>query len=91
MVYSDGRMYCRKCLGDEAYTRHLPGTADVYGYGRCPSCKVTGPVRAVPQTHALHMVYLLNGLTADQRKEVFAHYCTHCGTDDPQCRCWDDS
>ena len=30
-------------------------------------------------------------LTEDERAEVFAKFCVHCGSSDPCCRCWDDS
>ncbi len=36
-------------------------------------------------------VAALKKLTDEQRKEVFDQFCCHCGSDDPLCRCWDDS
>jgi hypothetical protein len=29
-------------------------------------------------------------LTDEERLEVFTAFCTHCGSDDPDCQCWDD-
>jgi len=36
-------------------------------------------------------VEMLRGMTDDQRLEAMGEFCGHCGTDDPRCRCWDDS
>jgi len=32
----------------------------------------------------------LDTLSPDQRMQLFAKYCTHCGTDNPKCQCWND-
>jgi hypothetical protein len=32
----------------------------------------------------------LDALTAEQRLEVFALYCTACGRKDARCQCWND-
>jgi hypothetical protein len=29
-------------------------------------------------------------LTDEERVEVFAAFCTYCGSDDPDCQCWND-
>jgi hypothetical protein len=29
-------------------------------------------------------------LTNEERKEVFAAFCTECGANDPECDCWND-
>lgn len=49
------------------------------------------PPQPTERTDVQKAVHLLNGLTADQRVDVFGHYCKHCGDTDPRCRCWDDS
>lgn len=33
----------------------------------------------------------VSNLTPDQRLKLFAHFCTHCGADDPKCTCTKDS
>jgi hypothetical protein len=33
---------------------------------------------------------LMDALTDEQRLEVFAIYCTHCGTPASRCNCWRD-
>ncbi len=33
----------------------------------------------------------LRSMTEETRLEVFREFCAHCGTEDPNCRCWDDS
>jgi len=30
-------------------------------------------------------------LTDEQRVDIFSDYCTHCGSNDSTCRCWDDT
>lgn len=68
-------------------------------HGACEICKAKAycydtPSRnlPLPQPNPVDAaVHALNALTAAQRTQVFSHYCTHCGTDDPKCRCWDDS
>ncbi len=32
----------------------------------------------------------LRELTEAQRMEVFRLFCTHCGSDNPRCQCWND-
>lgn len=32
----------------------------------------------------------LRSPTPDQRMEVFQQFCTHCGSSDPRCQCWND-
>lgn len=32
----------------------------------------------------------LRKLQPDQRLEIFADFCTHCGSDNPRCQCWND-
>lgn len=32
----------------------------------------------------------VRSLTAEQRKELFRHFCKECGGDDPGCYCWND-
>ena len=29
-------------------------------------------------------------MTDDERVELFSLFCTHCGSDDPRCQCWND-
>lgn len=36
------------------------------------------------------VVEALLALTVDERAEVFGRFCTHCGSDDPRCQCWND-
>jgi len=38
----------------------------------------------------LAAVCALEALTDEERAETFGGFCTHCGSDDPSCRCWDD-
>jgi len=33
----------------------------------------------------------LMSLTEAERMDVFWYFCTHCGSDNPSCNCWDDS
>jgi hypothetical protein len=33
----------------------------------------------------------LKELSAEDRMELFSMFCKECGSDDPKCRCWDDS
>ncbi len=35
-------------------------------------------------------VKVLDGLTSEERMEVFGGYCTYCGSANPQCQCWND-
>ena len=35
-------------------------------------------------------VETLRWLTKDERMAVFSFFCTHCGSDDPRCQCWND-
>jgi len=32
----------------------------------------------------------LHDLTEAERLELFSEFCTHCGTDNPNCQCWND-
>lgn len=32
----------------------------------------------------------LKALTEEQRRDVFAEFCVHCGSDDNGCQCWND-
>jgi hypothetical protein len=32
----------------------------------------------------------LKSLTNEERMELWRDYCTHCGSDDPKCQCWND-
>lgn len=32
----------------------------------------------------------LDGLTDEQRMDLFSDYCKYCGTPDPNCQCWND-
>jgi hypothetical protein len=36
------------------------------------------------------LIDILNQLTDDERVELISNYCTHCGSVDPFCQCWDD-
>ncbi len=29
-------------------------------------------------------------MTEDERADLFSLFCTHCGSDDPSCQCWND-
>jgi len=33
---------------------------------------------------------LVEKLTEEERLDLFAEYCSHCGCDDPTCQCWND-
>lgn len=44
----------------------------------------------VSQQFQIAAVNALNELTNDERAEVFARYCVHCGSNDPTCQCWND-
>lgn len=33
----------------------------------------------------------LNILSDDERMLLFSHFCKHCGSTNPKCRCWDDT
>lgn len=32
----------------------------------------------------------LSNMTDEQRMDVFSKYCRHCGSDNPDCQCWND-
>jgi len=32
----------------------------------------------------------LKMLTDEERKQIFSHFCTNCGSIDPRCQCWND-
>ncbi len=34
---------------------------------------------------------LLEDLTPEQRLLVFSRFCTHCGSNNPKCQCWNDA
>lgn len=35
-------------------------------------------------------VEALSEMAEEDRLEIFAHFCKHCGGDDPSCQCWND-
>jgi hypothetical protein len=41
-------------------------------------------------TNAALAVNLLTMLSDEQREEVFGYFCTHCGSLDVRCQCWND-
>lgn len=43
----------------------------------------------VTESHGI-VANLLALMTEEERLEVFALFCTYCGTDDPECQCWND-
>ncbi len=43
---------------------------------------------SVPPSHPL--VGRLHELSEEDRMKIFTHFCTHCGSDDPSCQCWND-
>jgi hypothetical protein len=36
------------------------------------------------------LVTLIRGLNDQDRLKVFGNFCTHCGIEDPGCRCWNN-
>jgi hypothetical protein len=36
------------------------------------------------------MVEILKSLNEEERMQVFNRFCKHCGSDDPNCQCWND-
>lgn len=36
------------------------------------------------------IVEALKELSPETRLNIFSHFCTYCGDDNPRCRCWDD-
>lgn len=36
------------------------------------------------------IIRLLDGVSAEERIEIFHNYCVHCGGNDPRCQCWND-
>lgn len=33
---------------------------------------------------------ILDSLTDEQRLDIILNYCTHCGSTNPDCQCWND-
>lgn len=36
------------------------------------------------------LILLMAPLTDEQRYEVMSNFCTHCGSKNPNCQCWND-
>lgn len=43
------------------------------------------PAQPVPDA-----LLLLSAMTDEARLEVFGHFCTYCGSTNPNCQCWND-
>lgn len=43
-----------------------------------------------PAAALVPAIAALKELTEEQRRDVFAEFCKHCGSDDPSCQCWND-
>lgn len=39
---------------------------------------------------AADIVGALIELSDDERKLIFSYFCTHCGSNNPECQCWND-
>ena len=48
-----------------------------------------GEWRILSTTKAV-IVNLLMEFSENDRLDVFSHFCSSCGTDDPSCQCWND-
>lgn len=67
----------------------IPGTpfcrtdpAEITPGERCDRCRELYDLRPT-------LLEQLTQLTPEQRHEIFAHWCKHCGGDKP-CHCWND-
>lgn len=48
-----------------------------------------GEYRLVTESYGI-VANQLASMTEEERLKVFALFCTYCGTDDPECQCWND-
>ena len=42
------------------------------------------------ESNVSRIVNLLLSENEDVRMEVFSYFCKYCGSDDPDCQCWND-
>lgn len=47
-------------------------------------------IRYMREAWEAGVVASVAAMTDEQRMELFANYCTHCGCPDPRCQCWND-
>ena len=45
---------------------------------------------SVKQGEVAAHVNSLFDLTDEQREHIFSYFCTHCGSTDRRCQCWND-
>lgn len=86
--------YCEACRKAKNWPEGMSRS-----YGRCEVCKFEAscydvpssrlPMPPAPSPHE-RAVALLKTMEPDDRKRVFSEFCTHCGSDDPGCVCWND-
>ena len=74
---------------EETFGKFCPHRPHSYGcLGNEEECVCEHIAKAVIDAH--DPVDHLKTLTPEQRKEVFAQFCIHCGSDNPTCQCWND-
>jgi len=66
-------------------------------YGRLPTleetwkaAKCTEALKPSHNTPSKEIIRLLNSISEDSRMDIFAEFCTECGSNNPRCQCWND-
>lgn len=70
-----------------------PASLDPRNEPTCPCsiCETPTPMLGTKKCNLCWSVLSgLGGMSPDRRMEIFSHFCTHCGSDNPRCQCWND-
>ena len=88
------RYYARVAIYDQDTEDELSSEAALCYCGNCGSwsCvdRLVAPGSASDNNRRDEIIRLLDCMSDDERTDIFAEYCTHCGDKDPRCQCWND-